>query len=209
MSITIEEIACSSQWGPCNNQVSSYFDSLEGKNIFKTKKLINSYFEENSSVVNFSIQYQIPNKYKVNVIERSPHFALFFVNHNKNVLSLVDFEGYVLAFQETSSFPLVETTKTPANVGEKVDSRTLFSLEIVGYLKDFYEIEKGVITNESLEVTFKNGIKVLFPTVGDKELLVSSLGVILTKLNSGEVDSNIDIDSINTIDLRFNNPVLR
>ena len=208
-NIKVNEVSCSSQYGPCNNEVSTFLRSLEGKSLRSVKKVTKVYLEENSSIQNFSVQYNLTNKFKISVIERKPHFALKFVNHNKNALSLIDFEGFVLSFQESSSFPLVETKNSPVNVGEKVDSETLFSLEIVGYLRNYYDVEKGEINSDLLTVFLKSGKKVLFPTSGDKELLVSALGVILGKLESEKDNTDIEVNRIKTIDLRFNNPVLR
>ena len=196
-SIKIEDVSCSSQYGPCNNEVDTFLRGLEGEDLKSVKKVSNLY------------QYNLPNKFKVSVIERKPHFALVFANHNKNALSLIDSEGFVLSFQESSSFPLVETNNAPVNVGEKVNAETLFSLEIVGYLRNYYDVEKGEVSEDLLTVFLKNGKKVLFPTSGDKELLVSSLGVILNKLESIKDSPDIDVGGVRIIDLRFNNPVLR
>jgi len=57
-----------------------------------------------------------------------------------------------------------------------------------------------------LEASLDNGINVIFPTAGEVDVLIGSLRAILSQLNTGSEDTRI---KASTIDLRFDNPVVR
>ena len=73
-----------------------------------------------------------------------------------------------------------------------------------------YQINIGEIINDSLVIELDSGTKVLFPLEGDKQILLGALRLIDSKVTTeGEELSGVDGQVVETIDLRYKNPVLR
>lgn len=202
--IKIKNIECKSQYGPCSNEAQVFLKNLEGKKLSEVRKSIKQYLKEGLVIVDFEAHFKLPNKYEVNIIERKSKYALSFNDNQK--LILVDSEGYILSFVENTSLPIVKTSIKPENAGDRVNNATLFSLELMNDLYKIYEIKEGEIKEDSFVVKLNSGERVIFPLEEDREILLSSLTLILSKLNSVKDDLTINVS---TIDLRFKNPVLR
>ncbi len=93
------------------------------------------------------------------------------------------------------------TSENFPNVGEKVTEETLFALELLYDMFSFYQVQTGKIDKSSLVIELSRGPKVIFPLEGSHQVLLGSLRLVLSKLNS---DSQVS-----TIDLRFKNPVIK
>lgn len=202
--IKIKKIECKSQYGPCSNEAQVFLENLEGKKLFEVRKSIKGYLREGLVVLDFEAHFKLPDKYEINIIERKPTYALAF-NENQKVI-LVDSDGYIISFVENTSLPIVKTNIKPKNAGEKVEDTVLFSLELMNDLYKTYQVKEGEIKEDSFIVKLNSGERAIFPLIGDREILLSSLTLILSKLNSLEDDPTMNIS---TIDLRFKNPVLR
>lgn len=203
-SIKIERITCSNQYGSCSKEAETFLRSLEGQKLFFVRRSVKTFLKEGLVIVDYTASFKLPNKYVVNIIERKPKYALLFKETFQ--ATLVDDDGYILAFVENTSLPLVKTKFKPGNTGEKVDSTSLFVLKLMADLNSFYQVKEGELTEDGFKVKLNSGENVIFPLTGDKEILLSSLAITLSKLNSMKDDPTM---IINTIDLRFKNPVLR
>ena len=73
-----------------------------------------------------------------------------------------------------------------------------------------YQVQDGEIIDSNLVVEVTGGRSVIFPLQGDKEVLMGSLNLILSRLNSEDEKSRIEgAENVEIIDLRFKNPVLK
>ncbi len=202
--IKINDISCQSQYGPCSPDVSQKLDSFKGKSLAAAKKGISGELKSDSTILNFAFQLKFPSTLKVDLIENKAYYAL--VGKDLTNYFLVDKEGYVIKILPGTNLPRVIVDNPPPNVGEKVGDKEIFSLKIISDLWNLYQIKEGIMTVDGMTVILSQGIKVIFPLEGDKDVLMGSLQLILSRLNGEAKDFKINVS---IIDLRFKNPVLK
>jgi len=86
--IVIKNISCSSQYGPCLDDIVKKLESFQGKKLFQVKKEIKSYLKDEPQVKEYSIQFKIPGKIIVDIIERKAEFAVKSLDKNIFILFL-------------------------------------------------------------------------------------------------------------------------
>jgi len=202
--IKVKEITCRSQYGRCSEEIDKELDELKGRDFFETKKKIKEILSNNQRVANFMIQFKFPAKLVIDIVEKKANFTL----KSANAYALVDKEGTVLGLERSSPLPFIEIDSLPPNVGEKVNKKYLFGLNLIYSLHNSYQVKGGKVENESLVVRLPSGIKVIFPLEGDEAVLTGSLKVILDWLNEDIKVTRIE-KKVEMIDLRFKNPVLK
>lgn len=205
--VTIKKVTCASQFGPCNSQISSQLDLLSKGKLVDVRNEIQKTLDNNVLVKEYFVQFRFPNEIKVNLLEAKPKYALR--DKNNNIL-LIDERGFAITQSSLSSLPTVETDGELPGVGEEVDKKLLFAAEIIYDMFSLYGIDKGAITGDSLELEGANGITLRFPLEGDRQVLVGSLVLIISRLNTPDEITRIEeITDVKEIDLRYKNPVLR
>lgn len=205
--LIIKDITCKSQYGPCRESLEKILKGSVGKSIFKAREELKINLKNELLVSDFSIHFTLPNSLQISVLERKANFAL--ANMENSQFALVDEDGYVLSIRDEISLPIVKIDKTLPSVEERVSDEMLFSLKLTREMYIFYQTREAFLTSEGLVINLKTGEKVIFPLGKDRQVLLASLDVILSKLNSSESNSTIGKNSVNTIDLRFENPVVR
>ena len=205
--LTINEVVCFSQFGPCNEIISEGVKKAENKKLMDAKAELKRFLSANVLVSNYSMQLRLPDRLLVNIVARKPRYAL--KSPTSETVAIVGGDGRVIGTEKKSNLPTVEVAGTLPDVGEVVASDILFALDIVYDMYSAYSVSSGKIENESLVVEFKQGLEVIFPIEGERRVLTGSLVAILSRLNSEEEDFRIDDAKVSIIDLRFKNPVLR
>jgi cell division septal protein FtsQ len=208
--LKIKEITCQSQFGPCNVEIQKTIDKVKngGKSLYDTKKELQTLLVSEILISDFSFQFKLPNILVINVIERKPKYAIR--TKNSNSYALVDKEGYVVYFQEQTGLPILIVSEPPPNVGQKVSEKTFFALEILYSMFSSYQIREGIIEDESLVIELNQGPKVIFPLEGERDVLLGSLTLVLSRLNAGDEETKIEnVSGASIIDLRFKNPVIK
>jgi len=198
--LKVGDIVCVSQFGPCSQILAGRLSLLEGKPIGDAKREISEILTSEVLVKDYSIQILLPNRLRVNLLERKPKFALKV--QSSDSLTLVDEEGYIVGIESQSNLPQLVVDSAPGNVGEKVSDENLFGLQIVGDLFSFYQVREGKVSEGNLQVELKGKIRVIFPLEGDRSVLISSLELVLKKYDDAG-------DNPREIDLRYKNPVIR
>ena len=208
--LKIKKIVCESQFGPCNTSILGLIDKAGNgeKSLYDVKKELQVILASSILVSDYSFHFQFPNIIEVNLIERKPKYAI--KAKDTDSYALVDKEGYVIYFQDLTGLPVLITAEPPPNVGKTVSNKTFFALEILYGMFSSYQVREGKIENESLVIELSQGPKVIFPLEGEKEILLGSLRLVLTKLNNDGQDSKIEnVSGASIIDLRFKNPVIK
>jgi cell division septal protein FtsQ len=205
--IKIEEISCVSQYGPCSSYLSDIVTTVNHKSLAEAKRKLADSLKSEPSVSDFSFQFKIPNKLQVNLIERKPKFALKDAESNR--FALVDEKGLVLKIMDTINLPYLTISDNFPSIGNLVEQKKLFALNLIYDLFTSYQVKSGNIKDQSLLVELPNGISVTFPLEGNRETLLGSLSIILTRLKESEKDIRIGDNKISSIDLRFKNPILK
>lgn len=208
--LKIKDIACQSQFGPCNTNILGFINKVENgeKSLSDVKKELHGILSSSILISDYSFHFQFPNKIEVNLIERKPKYAV--KAEGTDSYALIDKEGYVIYFHDLTGLPVLLTTEPPPNVGEIISDKTFFALEILYGMFSSYQVREGVIEDESLVIELSQGPRVIFPLEGEKEILLGSLMLVLSKLNNDGQDSKIEnVSGASIIDLRFKNPVIK
>lgn len=207
-AIRIKDISCQSQYGPCNPQVAEELVKAKNLGLVSSKKVLTKTLSENILVKDYTIQFKLPSRFEVSLLERKARFALS--NENQTQYVLVDMEGNVISSLASSNLPWVDTRDALPLIGEKVGEQTLFALNLVTGIFPYYSVSNAHLDGDSLIIELAEGPELIFPLKGDKEVLLGTSNLILTRLKSENQDSKIkNLEDIKIIDLRFKNPVLK
>lgn len=203
--IKVREVSCRSQFGLCREELSTKIDSYRGRSLKEAKKKIAEQLTSDPLIKDFSLQFRLPDKLEVNIIEGKAKFAIG--QSDRKSFSLIDKDGNVIKVQDSTNLPVVYINDKIPNLGENVGKEKLFALETIFSLTSLYQVKEGKIENNSLTTLLPDGVEVVFPLQGDREVLLGGLELILFRLKSEAKDSRIE--NIRKIDLRFKNPVLQ
>ncbi|MDP3994440.1 MAG: hypothetical protein Q8P91_01235 [bacterium] len=195
-TIPINRVSCSNQYGSCSEDLRQSLGNIQGKSLKETKEVVAEMMSKNLFVKDYTYKYNIPDEIAVYVIVKKPKFTL--QNSKDNSFALVDKDGMVLGYSENTTLPGVVFSGESIAVGESVNAKQLFSLDLVSSMYYYYQVKKGIMIEDRLEVRMPGGATVIFPLEGDRDVLLGSLRVVLSK-----------IERVSTIDLRFKNPVLK
>ena len=219
--IIVKQINCKNQYGECGEQIKERLMKHKGQNINKVKSSLIIELENDLSIQSHSLQYNFPDSLDVFLVEVKPKFAV--KPANSNLYYLIDKKGYTISSIDITKLPFLEVDTNLMEIGKVVDESILFSGEILYDLHYSDQVKKGLLKKDGFNVSLKNGIDVIFPLDGDKEVLLGSLYAIQNQLKSDlqktKIDSEKECDSgcylqgecrsHCEIDLRFQNPVIR
>lgn len=201
--IKIEKIECESQYGQCPETLIFNLQFTIPNQFLISKSQIKKILEQDIEINDYLIQYQIPNKLKIDINLKKPRYAIF----NSSKYFLIDKDGLIIEESSETNLPTLNKENINLVVGEKIEEKDKFALSIVNGLTYLYSINSGNIINNELKVTNSEGIIIRFPLEGDKDVLLGSLRLIFSRLN--DETKGIRIEDTKEIDLRFKNPVLR
>jgi len=203
--LVIKNIICINQYGSCQETLNLKLENLKGKSLEEVKQEVSAIMRQDLFVKEYVLRYEIPDRVVINAISKKAKFVLKSIDKDK--LALVDRDGLVLGLGENFTLPRVFISTDYAVVGEKVSKRELFALNLVSDLYYFYQVKEGEMFEDRLEIYLNDGVKVIFPLEGDRDVMLGGLKVILSGLNQDNKDSRIK--KVSEIDLRFKNPVLK
>ena len=205
LNIKINSVSCKSQFGVCSDEINQLFTQAEGENIISSRNKIEELASTHNKIVSFSISFALPPSYEVHIEEKKPQIAL--KNINKSSYFLIDFDGDTVRESDSTVLPIVFVE----NDVDNTDTLS-FTANLVSSLNQYYQLESSKLESDKLTVKFKSGRIIIFPLSGDIDILLGSVEVLLFRLNSISQNSKIEgsvNSAYNTIDLRFNNPVIK
>ena len=207
-AVRIDRIECANQYGICNEDLMDKLNAAGSNNLHDSKETIVEVLQNDSTINDFSIQYKLPNVLRINVIDKNPKYAIS--NMDVKTIAIVDGSGEIVGFTENTNLPKVMLDTRIPNVGDSIDESTIFALKLVYGVRLSNKVFDAKIEKKNLFITLEDGVKVIFPTSGDVEILLGSANLLLSRLNAITKDTRIEnTESISEIDLRFNNPVVR
>ncbi len=205
--ITVNKINCRNQVFECSSRVVSKLQACTGRSLKACKNFINKIFKADKLVKNYTIEYKIPGTLSLNIIERKPSYSVTDKG-NKNKI-VVDNEGYILFRSEETIYPAIEIDNNQEITGEKISQNILFCLQILSDVENVFQVKTGKFTENSLVIELPGNLRVIFPVEGDREALVGSLILISNEIKNGSNPKIKNLSQkINSIDLRYKNPVL-
>lgn len=203
--IKINFIKCSNQFGDCDDAIVEELNKLAEKSYFETKNNIIKYLSSNYLISDYSLQYQIPFTLKVFLIEEKPSFALKIDKY-----LLISKTGKFLKESEVTDLPYLNIGSISAKVGENINEKVLFALNLLYDINKIYGVSYGGIKNTSVEFKIPAGPYLIFPLEGDKDVLIGALRITISQLNKGTENPRIEkaLSEIK-VDFRYKNPVVR
>lgn len=202
--IKVDSITCNSQYGPCSEEIVNDLSGFIGLSLHEAKRKLDDVLQKQTLINDYSVQFKLPSVLHINVVEKKPQFSIYSFESGEYYLT--DKDGYIIKIEKQNNLPFIKIQSFFGKPGEKIQDKYLFSLDITYRLFSSYQIKETEFSNDTLIAMMPEGIKVIFPTEGDKEVLMGALSMIMSRLNDSVKESKIDISQI---DLRFKNPVLK
>ena len=203
--IKVKKIECYNQYGLCSNEFLLKVNPILGSSIKIAENKAIEEFKNTKLVEEYSFRFKLPSTFRIDLILKKPKYALYQKNTNEAVI--LDNKGIVLEKVGKNNLPYVVTTDNLPSIGEAVESKKTFALELLYGIYYLYQVKSGEIVNDSLEVKMSDVGKIIFPLVGERDILLGSMKIILSRLNQ---DGNSPkIGKVKEIDLRYKNPVIR
>ena len=193
-ALKITSIDCKSQYGPCDIELTKEITQLRGKNYLEAKKKLGKILVDNSKVKSFSLSFTFPQTFTINLVQTKAIAAIY---ENEEYVLLND-TGLIVS--EVSETDLPTAVVTP-NSSFDAQSHYIFVANLMQKMFLVYGVKIAVIEKDYINFDLNMGKKIYFPLEGDVDILMGSLQVILSRLNS-ESDYRI-------IDLRFKNPIIK
>lgn len=203
------KVECFNVVGPsCSPEVSSMIYSFVGKSFFDVyagvSDLSSLPLVSNYDVVFFPlkkrIEFRVEEK-KILLGVEVPDGSFFLVGEDGSLI------------KKTSQPPntaLVKVESFNYRVSDKVPDDLFSSFQMVSYLYNFYNLEKGVIFSDRIEIYIKNGPILILPREKDHEVVLGRARFLLDSLLADPQRFKLDKSvTYITIDLRYKNPVLK
>ena len=197
--VTLGNVVCSSQFGPCAKGISEFADGLAGQGLLQSRSRLVAFLSTNPLVSDYSIDFVVPRGFKINVVERSGYVALGKFGQDEYLVS--DRNGLVIKKDRATALPILFVDGQLPDIGERLSDDYYFAAGILDTLNASYATHVGMVKGDSLEVTILESVDVIFPLSGDNQVLIGSLRFLLSRLKPTASGS--------TIDLRYKNPVIR
>ena len=196
------KIDCQSQYGQCPQQILDKIGQYNGKNIAAAKNGIRKILKSDYLVSDYSIQFKLPNILHAELLVKKATVAIG--NNVSGPFILVDKDGLAIDSSPDSALPVITIADSLPKIGQNIGTVNLFALNLARGIYQMYQIRETSIQDGSLLVELPGQIRVIFPLDGDSDILLGSLRLIYSKIQS-------DGNSLkySQIDLRFKNPVLR
>lgn len=197
--IKVKKIECYNQYGLCSNDFLARVNPVQGSTFTIAKKKIAEEFQNTKIIDNYSFRFKLPFTLRIDFILKKAKYAI--QNKNTKEIMLIDSKGMVLEKTDKTNLPYIIVTDDLA------DSKKTFALELIYSLYYLYQVKTGEVINDSLEVNIPEGGKIIFPLEGERDILLGSMKLILSRLNTST--NSPKIGKVKEIDLRYKNPVIR
>lgn len=203
--VVVSSVVCKTTSGECPQGVTDNFSGIVGQPLFGSKAKLVQRLEQDALVNAFSISYKLPNSLVVDVDLRKASYALWATGYKD--AAIVDRSGVVLGYSNSPGLPTIVVESTTPPVGEVVPESMRKASYIYAKVALLHPISGAVLSQDYLAIQLADSYQVIFPLDSDTDVVVGSLALLLARLNSPVQE--FTIDSVSTIDLRFNNPVLK
>lgn len=197
-NLKVAEIKCSSQYGPCDQEVATKLKSFEGEKIISTYQNINDLLGSDHKVANYKLNFAGPLHIEAEINQRKPSVAVQASGDSKYYLYSED--GYLLSIAKETQLPTINLLdKSVATINQ-----TKFVIEMAYALNQTYNVNMLVVRDGGMEFEVLGAPKIVYPIQGDIDVLLGSLTFVLSQLNTQLGDFKME-----SVDFRFKNPVIR
>lgn len=206
--IVITTINCKSQFSQCSGSIQNDLAGFSGKSLITTKRRLKTYLADNVRIDSYTYHFVPLDTYDVTLVEKTASFSIR--NTDYNSIALISSEGEVITIVEESALPTLTINGRVWDIGETIDADIWSAISLAEKLNSLYPDATYAIVDDALAVSTIESYVVYFPLTGDRDVLLGSLTLILSRLKQDEEEFRIEGDRrVQEIDLRFKNPVLR
>lgn len=198
--VKVQDISCSTQYGPCSFEEEEKLDEFLGENIFTlSASQVKERFREDFTIRQVLVEKRFPGRLRVVLEKRKPLVALRPESLTQDGVFLVDRDGVISDFARQSPLPHL-TAAGDFVVGKKVDDKFLQAVTLLSLTFKTQQSTLGEVKGDFMKVEVGE-TEVRYPLERDPKVSVGALQLIMTR-------SRIDGKLPKTIDLRYSNPVL-
>ncbi len=202
----INHIECFTQFDKCDDALSAQISQGLPIKYTKINPYVKEVFDNNSEVYKYSMQLKLPSTVRLDLVIRKPVFALR--SESVNSVSLIDQYGKVVSIEEFTNLPSMYIEGRLPNVGEEVSRTILSQVRVSQGLYKTTQIEKISIKGSDMYISATNTPQMILPTSEDNELLVGSVGLVLSRLKHILEETKIDMSNVSRIDFRYKDPII-
>lgn len=164
----------------------------EAKKFLSAVFELNKKLKDDSNIVDYTIQYKLPNILEIKIISKKAFFAIY--NTSENKYTLISSKGEILGTKADTNLPYII---------QETNNINLFCLNLIRMLNSTYNISHGELKNDTMLVDMPSGVRVIFPIKGDYKVIFSGMELIYKKITDDYYGK------FKEIDMRFDSPVLR
>lgn len=194
--IKITTIRCKSQFGPCSKSIEDLTQKSLHLTVLSARKSLENVLSGEDKINKFKLHYLFPNTYTIDVVENKGEVAVS--GNTTGPFKLFSREGVYIDEVADTSLPKVLVKAS------RVNDKDIKSAIIITYnLSKIYSVSLAELTSEGLAANV-SGLTITFPLDRDIDVILGSLQLILSRLNT--LSENHKISSV---DLRYENPVIK
>ncbi len=210
--IKVKAVECYNQYGLCSDELLTKVNTIVGDSFEAAKKKVTEEFNKTKLIDTYSFRFKLPATLRIDLILKKPKYALFQKITDEKVV--LDDSGVVLEKVKETNLPYIVVPDNLPDIGETVGNKKTFALELLYGVYYLYQVKSGEILDDYLEVNVPGAGKVIFPLAGERDTLLGSLKLILSRLNTDTNSPKIGKvlpagRQVKEIDLRYKNPVIR
>lgn len=202
----VTDLECHSQFGKCDNEFTSRI--LRGLPVKYSNldSYLTNVLQDESEVYKYTYQLKLPSRIRLDVVIRKPVFAL--KSDSVTSASLVDQDGKVVGISEDTTLASMYIEEQLPNVGQSVSEETMSRILIAQGIYKIVNVEKLMVKGSDIYIDSTNVPEIVLPTDKDHELLLGSVGLVLSRLKHIQEETKIDISEISRIDFRYKDPII-
>lgn len=200
----ITRVDCESQFGPCSQSIADNLNKFSDKSLTTSLRSSKEYLKKERRVSQFSIRFLLPSTIKVYVVEKKAAAALGKASLDKYLI--VDSSGTVLGVDKSTLLPVVNVVDEELIYAEGavLPENLIFAVNLTEYMYSYYSTKLTTLYKDRVEIRLNDGKLIIFPTIGEQDVLMGALNLILSRLNNESSEIRIG-----EIDLRYKNPIIR
>ena len=200
--VRIRRIDCRSQYGPCREEIRGEIEKVRGWELKSARAELKKVIDKYGMISEGRVDFKFPDKLEMKVLEKKAEVAVFDVDSGR--YGLYDRMGDMLGETGETQLPVVTIDD---EVLEGSDRRFIFSMVYEMYR--WYNVRQIKIDKDGMRTRIRD-LRVIIPTSGDEDVLLGSLELVLSWLNSRGTEAKIEnIGGSIEVDFRYNNPVIR
>ncbi|KKQ43287.1 MAG: hypothetical protein US60_C0004G0007 [Microgenomates group bacterium GW2011_GWC1_37_8] len=206
--IKITTVECYSQYGPCSPRLSQVIRIDQVINYASAKKLYSQKLRQITIVEEYTLRYKFPSTLEIYTIELKPIYGL--KSMLEQGIANISGKGLVLSYADETNLPILAINTQLPDEGTYLEDDTRNAMEILFSVTQLYKVNTASLNDDNIEILLDNGTSLIFPLDKDRKYLIGSMVLIMDELERMKEENEKDVGGlVKTVDLRFENPVIK